>query len=99
MVYTLQIDSAAFKIFRKLPQDVREKMLAEAEVLKTSPLAGEPLKGKYRVLRSLHFSFKGTAYRIIYQVLSQTSTVIVRLATTRENIYRRLDQMKIKPVD
>lgn len=98
MVYTLQIDNTAYKVFRKLPNEVQEKMLEEAEVLKTNPLVGEPLKGKYKYLRSLHFSFKGSAYRVIYQVLSQTSTVIVRLATTRENIYQRLDQMKIKPV-
>jgi mRNA-degrading endonuclease RelE of RelBE toxin-antitoxin system len=98
MVYSLQIDNAAFKIFHKLPKDVQEKMLGEAEILKTNPLVGEPLKGKYKFLRSLHFSFKGTAYRVVYQVFSQTSTVMVRLATTRENIYRRLDQMKIKPV-
>ena len=97
MVYTLQIDNAAFKVFRKLSKDVKEKMLEESEVLKTNPLAGEPLKGKYKFLRSLHFSFKGSAYRVVYQVLSQTATVMVRLAATRENIYRRLDEMKIKP--
>lgn len=97
-MYALEFESAAFRIFKKLPKDVQEKIANEAEVLKTNPLTGEPLKGKYNYLRSLHFSFKGGAYRVIYQVLSQSSKVIVRLATTRENIYRRLDQMKIKPV-
>ncbi len=97
-MFVLEFEPAAFRIFKKLPKDVQEKIANEAEVLKTNPLAGEPLKGKYKYLRSLHLSFKGSAYRVIYQVFSQTSTVMVRLATTRENIYRRLDQMKIKPV-
>lgn len=93
MVYTLQIDSTAFRLFRKLPKDVKDKIIDKVEVLKQNPLAGQPLKGKYKVLRSLHFSYKGSAYRVIYQVFPNTSTVIVRLAGTRENIYRRLDRI------
>ena len=73
-------------------------MANEAQALKTNPWAGEPLTGKYKYLRSLHFTFKGTAYRIIYQVLSKTSTIIIRLAATRENVYRRLEEMNIKPL-
>lgn len=54
-------------------------------------MSGEQLKGKYRFLRSLHISYKGVAYRIIYQVVSQTGTVVIFLADKRENIYRRLE--------
>jgi mRNA-degrading endonuclease RelE of RelBE toxin-antitoxin system len=98
MVYTLQIDNAAYRLFRKLPKDVQEQMIEEAQTLKTNPLKGETLKGKYRFLRSLHFSFKGVAYRLIYQVLPKTTTVVVRLAASRENIYRKLDEMGLKPL-
>jgi mRNA-degrading endonuclease RelE of RelBE toxin-antitoxin system len=55
------------------------------------------LKGKYRFLRSLHLSIAGTAYRIIYQIFPKSETIVVRLAATRENIYRKLDEMKVKP--
>jgi mRNA-degrading endonuclease RelE of RelBE toxin-antitoxin system len=98
MVYTLQIDNAAFRLFRKLPKRVQKQFLKKAQELKTNPLKAQTLKGEYRFLHSLHFSFRGTAYRLIYQVLPRTSTVIVRLAASRENIYRRLKQMKIKPL-
>ncbi len=53
-------------------------------------------KGKYRLLRSLHLSIEGTAYRILYQIFPQSEIVVVRLAGTRENIYKKLDEMKLK---
>lgn len=98
MVYTLQIDNAAYRLFCKLPKGVQKKMIEEAQILKTNPLKGEALKGKHRFLRSLHFNFQGTAYRLIYQVLPKTTTVVVRLAASRENIYRKLDEMEPKPL-
>jgi mRNA-degrading endonuclease RelE of RelBE toxin-antitoxin system len=98
MAYTLQIGSAAFRLFRKLPKRVQKQLIQKAQVLETDPLKGQPLKGEYRFLRSLHLNFKGTAYRIIYQVFPKTSTIIVRLAASRENLYRRLKEMRIKPL-
>ena len=96
-MYTLEFEPAAFRIFKKLPPDVKRKITEETKTLENNPLKGNTLQGKYSFLRSLHFSYKGTAYRIIYQVLSKTSTIVIRLATTRENIYRRLSEMKVKP--
>lgn len=96
MAYTLQIDNAAYRVFKKLPERVRKKMISEAQVLREDPHAGKPLRGKFSFLRSLRFRFKGTGYRIIYQVLDKSSTVVVRLADTRENIYRQLKHKKIK---
>jgi mRNA-degrading endonuclease RelE of RelBE toxin-antitoxin system len=84
-------------LFKKLPKPIQTALIEKAQVLKTNPQAGEPLKGKYRALRSLHLSIEGTAYRIIYQVFQTGETVVVRLAAPRENIYRKLDEMKVKP--
>ena len=97
MTYTLNIDKPALTLFKKLPQQVQQALIAKAQVLKTQPMAGEQLKGKYRHLRSLHLSIQGTAYRIIYQVFQKSESVVVRLAASRENIYRKLDEMKLNP--
>ena len=35
----------------------------------------------------------GVAYRVLYQVVSQTDTIAIFLADKRENIYRRLEYM------
>ena len=97
MVYTLHIDKPALARFKKLPVRLQRVLIEKAQVLTTNPHAGKPLKGKYRLLRSLHLSIEGTAYRIIYQIFRQSETVVIRLAATRENIYRRLDEMKRTP--
>lgn len=98
MAYQVEIRPGALRIFKKLPKEVKTKIIAETQILKTNPLKGEQLKGKYKFLHSLHFNFKGSAYRIIYQISSKTSTVIIRLAGTRENIYGKLKNMKIKSI-
>lgn len=94
-MYRVVFSSPAARLFRKLPKDVQTILTQHAETLKHEPLKGEQLKGKYRVLRSLHLSYKGTAYRIIYQVVSKSQIVYVFLADKRENIYRRLEHMGI----
>src|SRR5258706_9422340 len=95
MSYTLNIDKPALTLFKKLPKNIQTILIEKAQILKTNPQAGESLKGKYRMLRSLHLSIEGTAYRIIYQIFQKSETVVVRLAGTRENIYRKLDEMKV----
>ncbi len=94
-MYRLFFEPAAFRIFKKLPPDVKGHLKEQAAVLAHDPLQGEQLKGKHRLLRSLHTSYKGTAYRIIYQVITQSETVLIRLADKRENIYKRLEHMGI----
>ena len=97
MTYTLNIDKPALALFKKLPRNAQRILIEKAQTLKTNPHAGDPLRGKYRLLRSLHLTINGTAYRIIYQVFQTSETIVVRLAATRENIYKKLDEMKLKP--
>lgn len=97
MVYTLNIDKPALTLFQKLPKQIQQALITKAQVFKTQPWVGEQLKGKYRHLRSLHLSIHGTAYRILYQVFQRSETIVVRLAATRKNIYRKLDEMKLNP--
>ena len=96
MSYTLNIDKPALMLFKKLPKNIQRLLIEKAHVLTTNPQAGEPLKGKYRLLRSLHLSIEGTAYRIIYQIFQKGETIVIRLVGTRENIYKKLDAMKGK---
>lgn len=97
MSYTLNIDKPALTLFKKLPANIQRLLIEKTQILKTKPYVGAPLKGKYRLLRSLHLTLEGTAYRIIYQVFERSEMIVIRLAATRENIYRRLDTMKLNP--
>jgi len=94
-MYAIYFTSQARRLFKKLPQDVQDKLKAEAKTLDANPRAGEPLQGAYRSYRSLHISYKGVAYRIIYQVSPKTTSIIIVLADKRENLYKRLQEMKL----
>ena len=41
--------------------------------------------------------FVPLGFKPLYQVFARRETIVIRLAATRENIYRRLDAMKRKP--
>src|SRR5687768_14807125 len=97
MTYTLNIDKPALTLFKKLPKPIQAALIEKAQALQKNPTMGEPLKGKYRLLRSLHLTIEGTAYRIIYQVFQKSEMIVVRMAAPRENIYRKLDEMKLHP--
>ncbi len=94
-MYSIFFTSQARRVFKKLPQDVQDRLKKEALTLGQNPLAGEPLQGSHRLFRSLHVSFKGVPYRIIYQILSKANMIVVVLADKRENIYKRLEEMKL----
>lgn len=92
---TLVFTPAAYRIFKKFTPDLKKEILKKAETLKKNPLEGESLRGKYSKYRSLHFSYKGVAYRIIYQVFLKEKQVAILLAAKRENIYKRLEEMGV----
>jgi addiction module RelE/StbE family toxin len=94
-MYAIFFTNQASRLFKKLPQDVQEKLKAEARTLNANSLAGEPLQGRYRSYRSLHVSFKGIAFRIIYQIISKSNSIVIVLADKRENLYKRLQEMKL----
>ena len=94
-MYSIFFTNQARRLFKKLPQDIQEKLKTEARTLDTNPLAGEPLQGAYRTYRSLHISYNGIVYRIIYQIISEANEIIIVLADKRENLYKRLQEMKL----
>ena len=94
-MYTVQFTNASLRRFKKLPQDVQDEIKKQVGILRENPLHGEPLKGVFHQFRSLHVSHKGISYRVIYKFFSKLNTVVIYLADKRENIYKRLFEMKI----
>lgn len=97
MAYTVEIASGAYRVVKKLPRNIRGEIYTQAKRLGKNPHLGHQLKGEYSYLSSLHFTYKGTAYRIIYETSTDKKAVLIHLADTRENIYRQLKEMKVKP--
>jgi len=98
MAYQLEITSAGRRAAKKLPKKVRQAIVSKSQVLKTNPLAGEKLRGKYHFLRSFHLSLKGTQYRVIYEIDKKKQKIYIRYADSRENLYRDLDKMGLKSI-
>ncbi len=92
-MYSLGFETHAYRIFKKLDAHSKEEITRQAERLCENPFLGNPLQGRFRRYRSLHFSLKGVAYRIIYVVIPEQKHIIIQLADKRENIYKRLEEM------
>ncbi len=93
-MYSIFFTNQARRVFKKLHQDVQDKLKTEASTLAQNPLSGEPLQGSHRSLRSLHLRYYGVDYRIIYQILSKANSIIIVLADRRKIIYKRLAEVK-----
>lgn len=85
-MYAIFFTNQARRVFKKLPQNVQNKLKIETKALDANPLAGEPLQGSYRQYRSLHVSFNGVAYRIIYRIFAKANQIVIVLADKRENL-------------
>jgi mRNA-degrading endonuclease RelE of RelBE toxin-antitoxin system len=94
--YRIDITGTAFKIFRKFPRYIKKGLIEKTKILKTNPYLGEQLRGKYQKFRSFHISFKNTQYRVIYKIIPDEKSVLIYLVAPRENIYRRMDEMRIE---
>lgn len=99
MSYTLNIDRPALTLFTALPLKVGQLLIKKAQILRTKPFAGQSLKGKYRLLRSLHVVLGRNTYHIIYQIFRTSETIVVRLAAPQGRIYKKLDEVKLRQAE
>ena len=60
--------------------------------LAAEPTQGDALSGPFKGLRSYHFSFHATEYRIIYEMTPDEPLVIELMIGPRERLYERLRQ-------
>jgi hypothetical protein len=60
MLYRLFTAPAASRVWKKLTKEVRQHLGQELAILESQPLAGEPLKGKFRHLRCVHTRYKNS---------------------------------------
>ena len=86
--YRLEVSPAAQRDLKRLPRDVREKIVLDhlPAIAEDPFLASRPLIGGLRGERSYHFGRK-PEYRIIFYV--QDDLVTVTIMGTREGIYKR----------
>jgi mRNA interferase RelE/StbE len=85
--YRVEIKKSAQKEIRKLPKEIRQKVVAIINGLYRQPLPAESkkIKGSNEVYR-----IRQGTYRIVYQVYKDRLVVIVVRVQHRKGVYRGL---------
>jgi mRNA-degrading endonuclease RelE of RelBE toxin-antitoxin system len=97
MSYVVQITPAAHKMLKKLPPQIRKQIVEEAQKLHDQPYLGQQLRGEFQQFYSLHIKFNNVQYRVGYEIHESLQEILIRAVGVRENFYRKLEEMKIKP--
>ena len=98
MTYTVTMTSPAHHMLRKLPPPIRRHLVVQSQRLAVNPELGERLKGTMRPFLSLHTTYKGTHYRTVYEINTRLKEGEIRGAGPRENLYRKLERLNLKPL-
>jgi len=91
MAYEIRASSAVRKDLKRLGKALQEAIRREHfPKIKEDPFQGYALHGELRGLRSYHFNYRGTAYRIVYEILEEEKIVLVLMIAKREGFYQAL---------
>lgn len=86
--YQVRLSSTAVKDLKDLGP-WKERAVQVLRRLMADPLAGHPLKGNLKGLRSLEFSLPGGAYRAVYAVKPKDRVCLVVLVGPHEGLYEK----------
>ena len=84
---------SAHRRYRKFEPHLQRKIKEEARKLSEEPHRYEALKGHLRGIRSYHFEYENTEYRIAYRIVEDTSRIEIVLVKTRKSFYQILRQI------
>jgi len=84
-MYQVKFTKLAEKQFLKLPKKLQRLCQKTINKLAQYPKVGEPLIGELKGFYKLRFS----RYRIIYQLLQQSITIVIFEIRHRKDIYKK----------
>jgi addiction module RelE/StbE family toxin len=84
---------SAHKRYKKFDKHLQERVKAAARKLSADPYRFEELKGPLKGLRSYHFEYNNTEYRIAYRIVEDKSRIEIVLVKTRERFYQILKRL------
>lgn len=96
--YSVLITPTGQRSLKKLPKSLQKSLLELVLSLKQTPFLGEKLKGSLAFLRSLHTRIKNTDYRVAYEIVETKSEIVIHYLASRENFYKQLERLKLKPL-
>lgn len=88
--YQVFMAPSAHRRYRKFDPVLKQTIKEEANKLAEDPHRYEELKGPLRGIRSYHFNYSKTRYRIAYRILEDKKQIEVVLVKSRESFYQTL---------
>ena len=88
--YQILMAPSAHKRYKKFETHLQERIKAAARKLSEDPYRFEELKGPLKGLRSYHFEYKNTEYRIAYRIVEDKGLIEIVLVKTRESFCQLL---------
>jgi mRNA-degrading endonuclease RelE of RelBE toxin-antitoxin system len=81
---------SAHRRFKKFDPPLQQRIIEEAKTLSEDPHRYEELRGPLRGIRSYHFNYTKTQYRIAYRILEDKKEIEIVLVKSRESFYQTL---------
>ena len=91
--YQIFMAPAAHKRFKKYDKNLQERIKKESEKISENPLNYKELKGTLKDIRSYHFNYSKTQYRIAYRVIESEKEIEILLVKSRESFYQTLSRI------
>ncbi len=90
-MFDIKSIKAVARDIKKLPGEVsKEVEEIHFKRIRQNPFQAYELGYSFKGLRSYHFSHKGTAYRIVYELFEEDRLVVIIMISTRETFYEKL---------
>jgi addiction module RelE/StbE family toxin len=89
--YRIETYSGIKRDLKKLDKRLQEQILEEHyPAIETDPYQAYPLSHEFKGLWSYHLSYRGSEYRIVYEIYPQDRVVLVIMIRSREGFYKGL---------
>ncbi len=89
-LYQILMSPSAHRRYRKFNLHLQRKIKEEARKLSEDPYRYEELKGSLKGIRSYHFDYKNTQYRIAYRIVEDKNRIEIVLVKSRKSFYEIL---------
>jgi addiction module RelE/StbE family toxin len=84
---------SAHRMYEKFDPHLQRTVKEEARKLSEEPYRYEELKGPLKGIKSYHFEYRNTEYRIAYRIVEDENRIEIVLVKTRKNFYQILRQI------
>jgi len=92
--YQTLMAPSAHRIYKKFDPPLQQKVKKEAKKLAEDPYMYNGLKGPFKGIRSYHFNYRKTHYRIAYRIIEENKQIEIVLVKSRESFYEILKRIK-----